>query len=1157
MQSLGQSLHVPEEMTYYSTENGLAQNHVFSIAEDSIGFMWLCTMGGLSRFDGFSFTNFTHSNKDSASLSNNFVTDLLIDSKNRFWVCTRRGLNLFDSKTGKSKRFLHGADVDASPAHNHIDGIAEDAHGLIWFAHKLGVDCYDPNTNIFQHYLHPEFDIMRHVGDVAIDQNDQIWVASMNGLFRVNREKQTLDHYPLPQKPNLEYSKVFDIHINDKNEIWISGKTGLARFDRNSKKYLFEKIDMKTKGIFDFVEYQEGIFYLATTHEGFIIWDANQQKVVGQRSYAADEPFGMMSNNAYSIYADSRNNIWLGLINGLNRFFPNSPRYINHRFSKGRKNVGNTTLFFTEDAQGTLWVNTMQGLQRRPSNTTSFTLVEQSEGFDEYYKPIEAIASTRDGVFMQLLNLGVYEYNESTNEIKALDNPDVLGRESVHLTSDQFDNEYLYVPSKRGICHYQPRTGDTTWIRPMELSSQLTNNRVVVIDFWQDKIVFVNSGYLCLYQPQTKMIKLYANDFIPKSGVIKNLVTSQDHIYIGVSDRIIKFDEKNGVWQYYDSQRGIKPYTTFHVDYDDNLWIAAGASLMYVKSESGQYFTYDTPQGFINRRGQRSSTGNILFSTSDGLMEINPQHFFHDTATPKVIFKGIDVYNDPQTLGMQAHYIDHINLSYDQRFITLHFAALHFIYEDQISYRYRLKGFDGIWRSNGIKKEVTYTNLDHGHYTFEVQAITEDKVESDILQIDLTVETPFHKSVPFYALIGALAAGLIYGIYAVRMRIQRSLKEKELAEKNAQYKSMFLAHMSHEIRTPLNAIMGLNQLLLDSELSAKNKLYSKSIAISCDNLMMIVNDILDQSKIEHGVYLIEHKSFNLKDLLLQIETLFTIQAEKKNLTLHMPLLHDCPHQLVGDPVRLFQILTNLIGNAIKFTSQGAIDVGVHIVEQTDTSITLQFAIQDTGIGISPDQLDVIFESFGQVNEIELVGNQGTGLGLSIVKDLVAKMKGQISVDSIHGQGSTFFVELPFGMPHEVSSTNRKEERSISQTALRILLAEDTALNQLLVGDIVKKYFPRARLDIADNGRLAIEAIQKNTYDVVLMDVKMPVMNGILATQEIRANIADTHSLPIVGLTANAIPQQIEACKDAGMNDVITKPILLDEFLYTLSNITMR
>jgi PAS domain S-box-containing protein len=366
-----------------------------------------------------------------------------------------------------------------------------------------------------------------------------------------------------------------------------------------------------------------------------------------------------------------------------------------------------------------------------------------------------------------------------------------------------------------------------------------------------------------------------------------------------------------------------------------------------------------------------------------------------------------------------------------------------------------------------------------------------------------------------------------------------------IAEDAVKAKQQFLSNMSHEIRTPMNAIIGFTKVLLRNDLTAKQKEYLAAIKLSGDSLIVLINDILDLSKVDSGKMTFEQIPFKMALSISAMLHLFEPRIQEKNLLLVKKYDPKIPKLLLGDPVRLHQIILNLVNNAIKFTSKGQITVSIQMLEEDDEQVTVEFAVVDTGIGIAEDKLEKIFENFQQAysGTSRLFG--GTGLGLAIVKQLVEAQGGTIHVISKINEGSTFSFRLNFKKTD--AETEYKEETLEIEPGikeLKILVVEDIALNQLLMKTVLEDL--GFECDIAANGQIAIDKLQTNAYDLILMDLQMPVMNGFKATEHIRSIIKS--DIPIIALTADVTTVDLEKCKAAGMNDYIAKPV--DErFLY--------
>ena len=387
-----------------------------------------------------------------------------------------------------------------------------------------------------------------------------------------------------------------------------------------------------------------------------------------------------------------------------------------------------------------------------------------------------------------------------------------------------------------------------------------------------------------------------------------------------------------------------------------------------------------------------------------------------------------------------------------------------------------------------------------------------------------------------------LTEAIVFAELAVAIAEEAKVKAENatlVAENAVKAKQQFLSNMSHEIRTPMNAIIGFTKVLLKTELTAKQKEYLQAIKLSGDALIVLINDILDLAKVDAGKMIFERTPFKLAASISAMLHLFETKIQEKNLKLVKEYDKNIPEVLVGDPVRLHQIILNLVSNAVKFTAKGQITVSVNLLNEDEKQASVQFSVADTGIGIPENKIVKIFENFQQASSGTSRLYGGTGLGLAIVKQLVESQHGTIQVESVVNEGSTFSFVLSFLKTNEDAKPESELiELDNEVKDISVLIVEDIALNQLLMKTLLDDFgFER---DVADNGRIAIEKMRLNTYDVILMDLQMPEMNGFEATDYIR-NIMHS-KIPIIALTADVTTVDLAKCKAVGMNDYIAKPV---------------
>ena len=1007
--------------------NSLSHDLVQTLYMDKDDILWIGTYNGLNRFDLKSgeITRFEHVPGKADSLSNDVVVSILRDESGRLWVGTLDGLNVLNEDQGNFIRYFHDPEDPHSISNNAIRSIAQDSRGRVWFGTYGGLNLYRPSEDNFKVFTHSEDDPEsignNNVMTIVQTEPHSLWLGTWGGggLTRFNIEAETSTNYTLPDNRTyvLNAQKEGVLHIGT----WGGGLIEFSIEDEEYNHYTSHSYDSSSisHNIVYSLHYDDsGVLWIGTNGGGinkmkkpdneFTYWQHNPE-----------DPHSLSEGKVNAVLRDSKGVLWVGVYNGgLNRYDEEQDRMIRYRHNENDpKSLSNdivTDLF--EDSHGNIWVSTNAGLNRYN---------REKDNFERWFGP-EDKTPLKDQIVY-----GVYEDNDGS----------------------------LWIATySGGLARYYPRTERMEYYQhtpydPKSLSDNLIYD--ILIDIKGNLWIATNNG-LNRFNREEKQFTRYYHDEDDSSTLTSNTIRelyedSRGRLWMGtVSGGLNLYHPDSDSFTHFMQEDGLPSNTIYGIleDQQGRLWISTMDQLVVFDYEMSQFQVVDEDNGIwadeFSRGHFRDIAANELyFGTTEGLYLLKPGDFSRNEHVPPVHLTSFRVFDREVDFGQSLQLVDEIELSYEDKFIAFEFTALDYVNPKKNKYAYKLEGFDDQWIYPSTRRYASYTNLPPGDYTFMVKASNSDGIwNEEGVSIDLKVIPPLWRTNVAYILYVVLGIFLIYIVQLLinreqrrrfelqtqeierqrleqleseikeRRRIEKQLiQAKEEAENANRIKSDFIANISHEIRTPMNAIIGYTQLIRKQSEDPTIHNFLDTIKRSGSQLLALINDLLDLSAMEVGMLKIHKSAMNLEELVRDIESMYGYRAGEKGLEFTVEIQQGTPVEVYGDSHRFRQILYNLVGNAVKFTEKGRVSLHIQGEKNDEDSADLRIFVVDSGIGIRPDEHERIFDAFTQQRGQE-DRFRGTGLGLTITRRLAEAMDGTISVHSTSGEGSTFILRFP-------------------------------------------------------------------------------------------------------------------------------------------------
>ncbi len=1187
-----------------SPKQGLSHNTVFSVVQDKQGFIWFGTQDGLNKYDGYTIITYEHDPDDPNSLSSSNAGNLFVDQNGIIWVGTwGGGLNRFDPLTEQATHYKNDPDDPGSLSSDRIQSIYEDRSGTLWVGTAGGgLDKFDPNTQTFAHYKNNPDDpnslsndrIWRVVED---EESGVLWVGTNEGLNKFNPQTEQVTRYlHNPGNPNsLSHNQVRTLYLDRNGILWIGTLVGLNRFDPQTetfKTFLLNPTDPDSfvNIVNAILEDEDGNLWIGTIGGGLNRFDQDT-KTFTQFVNDPKDPFSLAFNDVRAIYQDNSGMLWVGTRGGgVNKFVPNSEHFA--YFTQDLDNpatVGlNDVRTVYEDRSGILWIGTRAGgLKRYDPVSRQFTSFEHNpeDPTSIGNNSVFAIYEDPQGIFWLGTDLGLNRFDPRTDTFTRYEfdpeNPNGISDNNLYAIQPDPSGVFWLGTYGGGLNRFDPATEEFTVFRHDEDAiNGLSDNNVYPV--YQDAagIVWIGTlgGGLNRFDPQTGQFTHYQHNpddphSLSSDYVYSIYVDSSATYWLGTSNGLNRFDPQTGQFTHFvpknEANRGI----TFGIlsDENNNLWVSTSKGLLKFNPATAQFTQFDESNGLANivyteRSFFKGRDSEMYFGGINGLIGFDPNQIKESRQPPPVVLTDFKLFNQSVDLEKPISQIDEIPLTYEDDILSFEFAALDYANPAKNQYEYKLEGFDDDWVEAGTRRFASYTNLDPGNYTFRVRASNSaGTLNEEGTSINISIPPPPWQTWWAYTLYFLAGAAIVLGYvrYRTQAQAQELARQREaLAQEQMlneqlrqidRLKDEFLANTSHELRTPLNGIIGLAESLIDGatgDLSAETNDNLAMIALSGRRLTNLVNDVLDFSKLKHKTLHLDRRPVDMQGLTDVVLMLSKPLGGKKALKLINHIKADTP-SVGADENRVQQIMYNLVGNAIKFTHEGTVEVSAQVQGEN-----LAITVADTGIGIAEDQFEHIFISFEQIDGSIDREYGGTGLGLAVTKQLVELHGGRIWVESTVGQGSRFSFTLPLSSSSDRTETLEplpleiKIERPTYEAPMlnvqsingdfKILIVDDEPVNlQVLTNQLTLQDYS---VIPAMNGPEALEMIESGLMpDLVLLDVMMPGMSGYEVSKKLRKKYS-LFELPILILTAKNQTDDLVIGFESGANDYLTKPV---------------